>query len=136
MQHFSRYARFLPLAILLLLALFPYGWLGELWPATGDFINEYFYSARRHAVGHVFIFLFLGLAVLMAFPNLKERPWLFFGIMLVAALGQEFFQAVYKNILDIYDTSRDIFTDMVGLMVAFGLVWLVKVIRYGYNTKT
>jgi hypothetical protein len=116
-------ARLAPLLVLLALTLFPFGWLGELWPAFGRGLDIVFSTDSRHAIGHAALFCTLGLLALVVFPILHGRPWRYLGLMLLAGVGQEFFQLLYKRRLLLFDDSRDLLTDLAGLVVAFAVVW-------------
>ena len=117
-------ARYLPLLALLALTLFPFGWLGMLWPAFGRAIDAVFSTDMWHAVGHASLFFVLGLVALGLLPRLRARPWRYFGVMLLVGVGQEFFQMLYKGRLLLFDNSRDLLTDMAGALVAFAIVWM------------
>jgi len=119
----ARLARFAPLLILLGLTLFPFGWLGELWPAFGYGLDRVFATDGRHAIGHAALFFLLGLLALVVVPSLLARPWRYLGLLLLAGVGQEFFQLLYKGRLLIFDDSRDLLTDLVGIALAFVVIW-------------
>ena len=114
--------RIAPLLALLALTLFPFGWLGQLWPAFGRALDGVFSTDGRHAVGHASLFVLLGLAAL-ALPWLRARPRRYLSLMLLAGVGQEFFQMLYKGQLLLFDDSRDLLTDLAGVLVAFASVW-------------
>ena len=116
-------ARLAPLLILLGLTLFPFGWLGELWPAFGYALDRVFATDGRHAIGHATLFFLLGLLALVVVPSLPARPWRYLGLLLLAGVGQEFFQLLYKGRLLIFDDSRDLLTDLVGIALAFVVIW-------------
>ena len=50
--HLGLLARLAPLIVMLALTLFPFGWLGELWPAFGHGLDLVFSNDQRHAIGH------------------------------------------------------------------------------------
>ena len=114
--------RFWPLLLLLALVLFPFGWLGEQIPGFGLFLGWLFASAREHAIGHTLLFLLLGLAALFPFPGLARRPWHYLGLMLLVAIFQEGFQLLYKARPLVFDDFRDLVTDMIGSLLALGLI--------------
>ena len=114
--------RFWPLLLLLALVLFPFGWLGEQIPGFGLFLGWLFASAREHAIGHTLLFLLLGLAALFTFPGLARRPWHYLGLMLLVAIFQEGFQLLYKARPLVFDDFRDLVTDMIGSLLALGLI--------------
>jgi hypothetical protein len=118
-------ARAWPLLALLALVLFPFGWLGQEWPAFGQVIDLIFATAREHAVGHAALFAILGAALLLVFPALRRRPALYLAVIMIAALGQEAFQLAYKQRPLVYDDARDLVTDLIGALLALALVTLV-----------
>ncbi len=111
------------LALALSLVLFPFGWLGEQWPAFGFWIDWLFATELAHAIGHVCIFFGLGLLVLGLFPWLRTRPLFYLGIMLLVAIGQEGVQLSYKQRALVFDDVRDLLVDLLGIMLAFLVVW-------------
>ena len=42
---------------------------------------------------------------------------------MLAGVGQEFFQMLYKQRLLLFDDSRDLLTDLAGIILAFVIVW-------------
>lgn len=118
----SRRSRLILFALLLTiplaLALFPFGWLGIVLPSFGRWLDAFFFNDWIHALGHGTIFFLLGLALLISFPKLRSRLVIFFVLMLAAAVGQEFFQLLYKQHLFVFDDSRDILTDLIGASLA------------------
>jgi hypothetical protein len=116
-------ARLAPLLVLLALTLFPFGWLGQLWPAFGRELDQVFSTDGRHAVGHALLFCLLGLAALAVLPQLRASPARYLGILMLAGIGQEFFQMLYKRQLLLFDDGRDLLTDLAGISVAFVVIW-------------
>ena len=112
-----------PLLVLLALTLFPFGWLGELWPAFGRGLDLAFPDDRRHAVGHALLFCMLGSTMLMLLPALRAKPARYLSALMLIGIGQEFFQMLYKGRLLLFDDSRDLLTDLAGIVAAFVLVW-------------
>lgn len=108
----------LPLA---LVALFPIGWLGEVYRPLGVVLDGALGTVEIHAVAHAAIFCALGLALLAAAPGLRRRPLLYLGVLLLLALGQEAFQLMYKQRPLVFDDFRDILTDLVGMGAAYVL---------------
>jgi hypothetical protein len=121
--HLGLLARLAPLIVMLALTLFPFGWLGELWPAFGHGLDLVFSNDQRHAIGHGSLFCLLGLLTLMVIPRLRARPWRYAGLLVLAGVGQEFFQMLYKQRLLLFDDSRDLLTDLAGIILAFVIVW-------------
>jgi len=114
----------MPLLVLLMLILFPFGWLGEQWPAFGRELDQLFSTDGRHAIGHAALFTLLGLAALIVLPHLRTRPMRYLGMLLLVGVGQEFLQLLYKRRLLLFDDGRDLLTDLAGMIVALALVWI------------
>ena len=111
------------LAAGLALVLFPFGWLGEVWRPFGRVIDDLFSTAWAHAIGHASLFCLLGLLALAIFPALRRHPWRYLGLLLLAGVGQEAFQLLYKGRLLLFDDLRDLATDTIGLLLALAIVW-------------
>ena len=122
-------ARLWPLLLLTLIILFPLGWLGEVVPAFGSFTGWLFGTVEAHAIGHAMQFTLLGLGLLLIFPKMRRKPWLYAGILLAVAVGQECFQLVYKQRPIVFDDIRDLATDMIGMAIAIGLIQLADRLR-------
>jgi hypothetical protein len=114
--------RLMPLLMLLALILFPFGWLGEQWPAFGRGLDQVFSTDGWHAIGHAALFGLLGLAALIVLPCLRTRPMRYLGMLLLAGVGQEFFQLLYKGRLLLFDDGRDLLADLIGIVIAFAVV--------------
>jgi len=112
-----------PLLGLLALTLFPFGWLSQRWPAFGRWVDQVFSTDGWHAIGHTALFCLLGLTALAVLPHLRARPVRYLGMLLLVGVGQECFQMLYKGRLLLFDNGRDLLTDLVGLLVAFAVVW-------------
>lgn len=111
------------LATLLAIVLFPFEWLGLHWQQLGALIDYLFPTAAQHALGHAALFGLLGAAALAAFPALRERPARY-AALLLAGVGQELFQLLFKQRSVAFDDGRDLVVDALGLALAFGVVWL------------
>ena len=122
-QRFPTFMQLVPLLVLLSLTLFPFGWVGELWPAFGRGIDHTFPTDGWHALGHAALFFMLGLAALWVLPQLRTRPRRYLGLLMLIGVGQEFFQMLYKGRLLLFDNSRDLLTDVAGILLAFAVVW-------------
>ncbi|HUS14519.1 MAG TPA: hypothetical protein VM536_05810 [Chloroflexia bacterium] len=109
-----------PVGVLLAVILFPFGWLGERWPAFGDVLGTIFSGNRGHAVGHSILFGLLGLMLLSLWPALRRHAGAYFAWVGLAGLGQEAFQLLYKQRPLGFDDFRDLAVDL----VAAGLVLL------------
>jgi hypothetical protein len=122
------------LAVCLLLSaflvLFPLGWLADVWPEFGRWMGVVFATAWAHAIGHMLIFLLLGLAALAAFPALRLQPRAYFGWLCLAGLLQETLQLLYKQRPIVFDDLRDVVTDLIGLALAFLVVrYLIPLLK-------
>lgn len=113
---------YLILALLLFIAtaLFPFGWLATVWPgfsAVADFI---FGTELAHIMGHYTVFVLLGGGVLLIFPRLRQRFWLYFGLMLLLGFMQEFLQiASFKHYFPAWDEVLDLTMDLLGAGTVF-----------------
>ena len=115
--------RLWPLAIGLVLVLFPFDWLANVWPAYHQAFEQVFVGAREHHIGHITLFFIVGLLVLLSFPSLHPRPLLYFGLLIAAALAQEAVQDLFKlQIPDLVD-GLDLLFDAIGFTVAYLCVW-------------
>lgn len=111
--------RLWPLLGLLILILFPFGWLGEQWPPFGRVLNVVFATTGEHAIGHSILFGLLGLGLLSVFPRLRARLGLYLALLLAAGVGQEMFQLLYKNRPLVFDDFRDLVVDLTAALAAF-----------------
>jgi hypothetical protein len=112
------------LAAALALVLFPLGWLAEVWRPFGRVVDSLFPTVLEHAIGHASLFCLLGLLALVAIPALRRRSWRYLGLLMLAGVGQEAFQLLYKGRLLQFDDLRDLATDLLGLLAAFAIVWV------------
>ena len=118
-------SRFLWLALLAaILILFPFDWLSEVWPAFGSLFDRIFVSEREHALGHTIVFLLAGLLVFCSIPQLRRHPLLYTLIMILGAVGEEFFQALSKWQMPNVGDGRDIGFDVLGFVLAYLLAWV------------
>jgi hypothetical protein len=69
--------RLWPLTIGLVLVLFPFDWLGNVWPAYRQVFEQVFVGAREHHIGHSIMFFIVGLILLLSFSVLLIRLVLF-----------------------------------------------------------
>jgi hypothetical protein len=121
-EHSPASIRLWPLLALLALALFPFGWIGEIWPAFDTLLGDMFRTVLAHAIGHALIFTVVGLALLLTFPGLQARPLRFLALIVLAGIAQETFQLLYKQRPLEPDELRDLATDMVGGFLALAIV--------------
>lgn len=106
------------------LALFPFGWLGGVWPKFGRRLDRVFATDWDHAIGHSGLFFILGLLALIFFPSLRARPWRYIALLSAVGIGQEAFQLLYKGRLMLFDHGRDLATDLLGIVAALAIVWI------------
>ena len=109
----------LALAALLLAALFPYGWLAEVWPSFGRILYGVFDSPLTHAIGHAVGFFVLGLILLVARVLPPRIAQYALGVLAIA-LVQELFQQSYHQGGSLLDLGADLGADLVasGLALA------------------
>jgi hypothetical protein len=115
--------RLWPLAIGLVLVLFPFDWLANVWPAYRQVFEQVFVGAREHHIGHSALFFIVGLILLLNFPALRTRPVLYFGLMLSAAIAQELVQDLFKFVEPDLLDSLDLLFDAIGFTIAYLIVW-------------
>jgi hypothetical protein len=73
-----------------------------------------------HIIGHFAVFALMGGGVLLLFPGLRQRFWLYFGLMLLLGLVQEFLQiASFKHMIPVFDEMLDLTMDMLGAATVF-----------------
>jgi hypothetical protein len=118
--------RLAPLLILLGVVLFPFEGLAARYPALDDVLGRAFPTDWHHAIGHATLFALLGFTTLLAIPALGRRPARYFGLLVLAGLGQELFQLAFKQRPPVFDDARDLVVDLFGLGLAFGVVWLLS----------
>jgi hypothetical protein len=110
----------------LALTLFPFDWLANVWPAYGAVFDRVFNSAASHHIGHTVLFGIVGLAILFIVPALARHPWRYTAIVVAGALAQESIQALAKRDWPNSGDARDIGFDLLGLALAFALVWALQ----------
>ncbi|MEM7113616.1 MAG: hypothetical protein AAF614_14350 [Chloroflexota bacterium] len=119
---------FKPILLLLALvaiALFPYGWLAEASPLFDRFLTWIFHTDAAHVVGHAFIFVLLGTAVLKIHPPLRQKPLLYFTIILLLGLAQESFQLIsFKHRWFGMGELLDLSVDMVSATIVY---WIYRI---------
>lgn len=105
-------------------ALFPYGWLADVSPTFERGLEWVFRSDAAHVVGHLFIFGLLATAVLILFPGLKKRPFLFYALILTLGLAQEALQLLsFKHH---FFSSGELFDLVVDLCSATAVFLLLR----------
>ena len=121
--------RLWPLAIGVMLVLFPFDWLGNVWPAYQQVFERVFVGTREHHIGHSTLFLIVGLIVLLNFPALRTRPLLYFGLMITAAIAQELVQDLFKFVVPDLLDGLDLLFDAIGFIIAYLIVWGLSLIH-------
>ena len=106
------------------LVLFPFDWLGNVWPWYAQIFDVVFATALSHMIGHATIFFIASVLVLLSFPALRYRPVLYFAIMLVGAVGEEALQSLFKLTLPTIWDGRDLLLDSIGFTVGYLVVRL------------
>ena len=114
--------RLWPLAIGLVLVLFPFDWISNVWPAYRQVFTQVFVGAREHHIGHSTLFFIVGLIVLLSFPALRTRPLLYFGLMISVAITQELVQDIFKLQMPDLADGLDLLFDAIGFIVAYLVV--------------
>jgi len=127
--------RLWPLAIGTVLVLFPFDWLGNIWPSYRQVFEQVFVGAREHHIGHSTLFFIVGLMVLLSFPILRTRPILYFGLMISAAIAQELVQDLFKFVMLDFADGLDLLFDALGFTVAYLAVWGWHMIRPGKKRR-
>src|SRR5579859_1849542 len=113
--------RLWPLLFLILFILFPLEWLGLVWPALGVALHSLFPTDVQHAIGHIGLFLLLGLLALYFFPHLYRYPYYYVALILIG-VGQEGFQLLFKQRMVALDDWVGVGRDFVGLVLAYLIV--------------
>ncbi len=116
--------RLWPFLIILAIVLFPFDWLTQVWPPYRQVFDQVFVSELQHMIGHATLFFFLGLITLIAFPTLRQRPFLYLGLLFLVALGEEALQSIFKQELPNLGDGRDLLLDITGVVIAYIAVWL------------
>ena len=114
--------RLWPLVIGVVLVLFPFDWLSNVWPAYRQVFERVFVGAREHHIGHSTLFFIVGLILLLSFPALRTRPVLYFGLMISAAIAQELVQDLFKFVVPDLSDGADLLFDAVGFTIAYLIV--------------
>ena len=109
------------------LAMVPYGWVAGYSSKASFIVYHVLGGAMTHVIGHFLLFALMGTAVTLIAPRLLKQPALYFGLMLLLGLLQEFLQlATFKQRPISFDDGFDIVVDLAGAVVAF---WLLRKAR-------
>ena len=112
-------------ALLVGLALFPYGWLAERWRLFGWVTDLIFATELAHIIGHLILYAAVGTAVLHTLPRLQRHPHLYFTLIFWLGLAQEILQLVsFKQRPFAANELLDITVDLLGAFIAF--YWMAK----------
>lgn len=117
--------RFAPLAILIAIALFPFGWLPSISPLAAQVSWTFFPHELARGIGHSLLFAGLAVVLLRIFPALLDHPARFFGLVLTVAIGQESLQLLYKQRGVALNDLTDIMIDLTAAGLVFAL-WYSK----------
>jgi len=119
-------------ALLVITAVFPFGWLESQWPAFGIFMYIIFGAESAHVIGHFVLMGAVGTAVLAIFRPLRHRPIVYFTIMLAFGLAQEILQLLsYKKRPFMGADLFDIVVDLMGAAAVYILFKIIAARREG-----
>ena len=118
--------------LILFLTLFPFGWLGTLSPTFDALLDWLFPEPWGHFFGHGFMFIGVGLALLLTLPKLRQRFWLYVPLVMLVAVGQEFFQLLYKQRPIGLNDLTDLIPDVLGATTVFTLFHLLIQLRKSF----
>ncbi len=116
----------LAIALAAVLVLFPFDWLGNVWPAYASVFDLVFATALSHLVGHATLFFLCGCLVLIALPALRAHPSRYLGVMLLGAFAQEGIQDLFKLQLPTAWDGRDLLLDLTGIVAAYLALLLAR----------
>lgn len=108
------------------LVMFPFDWLGDVWPAYASVFDVVFATALSHMIGHATLFFLCGCLLLIALPALRAHPLRYLGVMLIGALAQEAIQSLFKLRLPTVWDSRDLLLDLTGIVAAYLALLLAR----------
>lgn len=111
--------------VILFITLFPFGWLAQQWPAFDAITGWLFPEPWGHFFGHLTIFLLVGLSLLLAFSKLRTSPWVYALLIAAIAIGQEFFQLLYKRRPIVLNDITDLIPDLLGAIIAWLLIHIL-----------
>ena len=108
------------------LVLFPFDWLGNIWPAYASVFDVVFATSLSHLIGHATLFFLCGCLVLIALLALRAHPARYLGVMLIGALAQEGIQDLFKLQLPTLWDGRDLLLDLTGIVAAYLALLLAR----------
>ncbi|MEZ4591898.1 MAG: hypothetical protein R3D55_12275 [Chloroflexota bacterium] len=101
-------------------ALFPYGVILDFSPKLHYLINYTLGTQLAHIIGHFGLFVAMGGGILLLFPRLRRHVWLYFGLMFLLGIVQEYLQIVtFKHYIPVFDEILDLTVDMLGAATVF-----------------
>lgn len=121
--------RLWPVLIALIFVLFPFDWLGNIWPFYGQIFDEVFVTALAHHIGHSTLFFLASFPILLAFPGLRQRPLRYLALMLLLAVGEEALQSLFKLYLPNIGDMRDLLFDLLGSITTYTLMQFWTTLR-------
>lgn len=107
------------IALAAVLVLFPFDWLGNVWPAYASVFDVVFATSLAHMIGHATLFFLCGCLLLVALPGLRAHPRRYVVLMLIGALAQEGIQSLFKLHLPTVWDGRDLLLDLIGIVAAY-----------------
>jgi hypothetical protein len=114
------------LAAAAVLVLFPFDWLGNVWPAYASVFDVVFATSLSHIIGHATLFFLCGCLLLIALPRLRAHPRRYLGVMLIGAFAQEALQSLFNSRLPTIWDGRDLLLDLTGIVVAYLVLLLAR----------
>ncbi len=108
------------------LVLFPFDWLGNVWPAYASVFDVVFATSLAHLIGHATLFFLCGCLILIALPTLRAHPARYLAVMLIGALAQEGIQNLFKLQLPTVWDGRDLLLDLTGIVAAYLALLLAR----------
>ena len=109
--------------LLLLLLLFPYGWLAEQWPLFNHLRTLIFRSEWAHVAGHALLFAALGFFLLRFLPQLRHKVLLYVYILTSLGVIQEGLQIIsFKHRPLMANEFVDLGVDVLAAVVILGIV--------------
>ncbi len=112
----------LSIAMILLISstIFPFGWLAEEWSGFGMITDYVFGTELAHVIGHLGLFILVGLTILFVFPTLLTKPIVYVGLITFLGTSQEIAQLVsFKHRAATSNELFDVGIDLIAAVVAF-----------------
>lgn len=126
-DHRNKLRKRLPIyavVVLIGLAMVPYGWAAGYSSKASLIVYGVLGGAMTHIIGHFMLFALMGTAVSLLLPRLLKHPTLYFGLIFLLGVLQEFLQLVtFKQRPISFDDVFDVAVDLTGAAVAY---WLLR----------